>query len=256
MVQVTVNNMTVEVPEDATVLQAVRSAGVELPTLCYHEGLAPYGACRLCMVSLKVPRRDLIVSCVYPVEDGMKVDTQTPSAVAARRMALEFLLGRCPQSKLIQNLAEKMGVTASRFAVASSVGNDELCVLCGLCVRVCHEAIGARAIGFMGRGEHRKVGSPFELHSEACIGCGACAEICPTGAITMVDRGGIRTLTTWNTQIELIECPDCGRYFVPRKMSFIKEMFPEIEALLTLCPECRNQKTARQWLEDARHTGA
>ena len=252
MIQMTVNETTVEVPRDATVLTAVRAAGIDLPTLCYHEGLSPYGACRLCMVSLKAPRGNLIAACVYPVEDGMVVDTKTPEATAARGMAMEFILGRCPQSHAIQDLAAKMGVTASRFEIPSTGSEAEPCVLCGLCVRVCNEAIGARAIGFMERGEHRKVGSPFEVHSEACIGCGACAEICPTHAIIMEDRGNVRVLTTWNTRIELDECPSCGRYFLPRNMFFLKDMFPEIETQLTVCPECRNQRTARQWLGQIR----
>jgi bidirectional [NiFe] hydrogenase diaphorase subunit len=256
MTRVTVNNMAVDVPEDATVLQAVRAAGIALPTLCYHEGLSPYGACRLCMVSLTIPRRDLIASCIYPVEDGMVVETETPEAKAARRMVLELLLARCPGSGVIRDLAAQMGVTASRFPGAATDGDDERCVLCGLCVRVCHEAIGAKAIGFIGRGEHRKVGSPFEIHSEACIGCGACAEICPTGAIIMEDRGGVRLLSNWHTRIERNPCPDCGRYFAPEKMSFLKEMFSEIESLWTLCPECRSKRTARQWLEEAGQTVA
>ena len=221
MIRVTVNNMAVDVPEDATVLQAVRAAGIAIPTLCYHEGLSPFGACRLCMVSLVLPRRDLIASCIYPVEDGMVVETETPEAKAARRMVLELLLARCPNSGVIRDLAAQMGVTASRFPATATNGDDERCVLCGLCVRVCHEAIGAKAIGFIGRGEHRKVGSPFEIHSEACIGCGACAEICPTGAIIIEDQGGVRILSNWHTRIERNPCPDCGRYVRSRALASV-----------------------------------
>ena len=96
MVSLTVNGQPIAMPEDATLLQAVHAAGVELPTLCYHEGLAPYGACRLCMVMITGPQRALVASCVYPVEEGLAVETDAPEAVSARRLALEFLLSRCP----------------------------------------------------------------------------------------------------------------------------------------------------------------
>ena len=82
-----------------------------------------------------------------------------------------------------------------------------------------------------------------------CIGCGACAEICPTCAIKMEDQGNKRILHTWHTTVELHTCPQCGRFFVPEPMSFLKEMFPEIEDLWALCPECRQQRAARQWIE-------
>ena len=251
MIQITVNSVSVEVAEDATVLQAVRAAGIDLPTLCYHEGLAPYGACRLCMVSLKTPRRELIAACTYPVEEGMVVQTDTRQATATRRMSLEFLLGRCPESEWIQELAAKMGVSTSRFGTASADGKADFCVLCGLCVRVCREAIGANAIGFIGRGERRKVGSPFEVNSDACIGCGACVEICPTAAIHMDDRGNIRSIPNWRTELELCDCSVCGQFYAPQKMAFLKDLFPEIEPFWKLCPACRAQRTARQWIREA-----
>ena len=252
MIHLTVNGRPVTVPQGARVLQAVRAAGVALPTLCYHEGLAPYGACRLCMVSLSSPPPSkLVAACVHPAEDGMVVKTETPEAVTARRLAVEFLLSRASQSEVIKKLAAAMGVRESRFPVSPPEGEMELCVLCGLCVRVCHEAIGACAIGFVGRGGNRKVGTPFELHSEACLGCGACAEICPTGAIHIEDRGHARILHTWHTQVELHHCPRCGRFFAPQKMAFLAEQFPEIDSLWHLCPTCRQQLTAQQWVEQA-----
>ena len=248
MVNLTVNGQHVSVPEGTVLLEAVRSIGVDLPTLCYHEGLSPYGACRLCMVTITAPRYALVASCTSPVEEGMVVDTDAPEAVAARRMGLEFLLSRCPRSDAIRKIAEREGVTSTRFGEPPPDQADELCMLCGLCVRVCRELIGASAISFIGRGTERRVGTPFDMNSNACIGCGACAEICPTNAIKIEDRGSKRILHTWNTTVELHACPECGRFFVPEPTAFLKEMFPEIKDLWALCPACRQKRTSRQLL--------
>jgi bidirectional [NiFe] hydrogenase diaphorase subunit len=249
IVNLTVNGRPVSVPEGTVLLEAVRAAGVELPTLCYHEGLAPYGACRLCMVAITEPNHALVASCAYPVQEGVVVETDAPEAVAARQLALEFLLSRCPQSDVIRELAARAGVTGSRFGAPPPERADELCMLCGLCVRVCREAIGAAAISFVGRGMERRVGTPFEVHTDACIGCGACAEICPTGAIEIEDRGNQRILHTWNTTVELHACPECGRFFAPEPTAFLQEMLPEAADVWGLCPACLRRRTARQWIE-------
>jgi bidirectional [NiFe] hydrogenase diaphorase subunit len=248
-VRLTVNGQPVAVPLGTVLLEAVRAAGVELPTLCYHPGLAPYGACRLCMVVIAEPRRTLVASCAYPVEDGLVVETDAPEAVNARRLALEFLLGRCPQSDVIREMAAQEGVTESRFGAPPPERADELCVLCGLCVRVCREAIGAAAISFVGRGMERRVSTPFDVNADACIGCGACAEICPTGAIEIEDRGRERILHTWNTSVELHACPECGRFFAPQPTAFLREMLPEAADVWGLCPACLRRRAARQWME-------
>jgi bidirectional [NiFe] hydrogenase diaphorase subunit len=250
MLDVIVNGQRVRVPRGTSLLEAVRAAGVMLHTLCYHDGLAPYGACRLCMVGITEPRTAVVASCAYPVEQGMVVETEAPEAVAARRLALELLLGRYPRSDTIRQMAAREGVTTTRFAAPLPEGANELCVLCGLCVRVCRDLIGAAAISFIGRGSERRVGTPFEVQSDTCIGCGACAEICPTGAIEIEDRGNTRILHTWNTKVELQSCPGCGRFFAPAPMAFLEEMMPEVAESWTLCPDCRQRQTSRQWIEE------
>ena len=249
MVHLTVNGRSVTVPEGTALLQAIRLAGFDLPTLCHHEGLAPYGACRLCMAAVTAPRRTLVASCSYPVEDGLSVETGAPEATAARHLAFEFLLSRVPGSDLLRDMAAREGVTTTRFASCPPAGEIELCVLCGLCVRVCREVIGASALCFIGRGSERRVGTPFDLNSEVCIGCGACAEICPTKAIRIEDRGSRRILHTWNTVVELRACPGCGRFFAPQPMALLEDITPEVAKLWTLCPDCRRVQTSQQWLD-------
>ncbi len=102
-------------PMASTVLDAIRQVGVYFPTLCYWEGLPPYGACRLCLVEVSQPRPEVIAACAYPAADGMVIDTHGPRALAVRKMMLEFMLARCPTSETIRTLAKEAGVTQSRF---------------------------------------------------------------------------------------------------------------------------------------------
>lgn len=248
-VNITIDGKEIKVSEGTTLLDAVRKAGIDIPSLCYHESLAPYGACRLCMVAITSPRQAIVASCTYPVEEGLVVETRNEEALAARRLALEFLLSRCPQSDVIKKLASQEGITSSRFGTPPPERMDELCILCGLCVRVCRDVIGAAAIGFAGRGIERRVSTPFDMQSDKCIGCGACAEICPTGAIRIEDTDNKRILHTWNTTVELHCCPDCGAYFAPEPTAFLKDMLPEVEEIWGKCPKCRQELTARQWVD-------
>ena len=245
MPALTIDHQTIHVPEGSTVLQAIRQAGVHLPTLCYWEGLPPYGACRLCLVETTSPVNQVIAACAYPAEEGLVIETQGARAVAVRNMMLEFMLARCPTSEVIRSLAADAGIASTRFSVSGDP--DELCILCGLCVRVCRDLVGAAAIGFIGRGAQRQVGAPFFLQSEACIGCGACAAVCPTGAVKIEDRDGQRFLRAWNTVVPLKPCPACGQPFAPEPMAFLCDLAEASEHLWGLCPACRRKQAAAQF---------
>ncbi len=242
MLAVTIDNQKLSVRENSTVLQAIRQAGMQLSTLCYWEGLPPYGACRLCLVEMTAPRRQTIAACTYPVFDGMVVETDGPHARAHRKMMLEFLLARCPESEVIRRLADEVGVSASRFPANEKT--EELCILCGLCVRVCRDLVGAAALGFIGRGAERTVDTPFHAASDVCIGCGACAAVCPTGAIRVEDVDGQRVLHPWHTIIRLQPCQGCGQPFTPEPMSFLRTHVEGIDHVWGLCPACRRKQVA------------
>jgi heterodisulfide reductase subunit A len=184
MVRFTINGQEFKAEEGQTVLEVAQRAGIHIPTLCYHAALEPYGACRLCTVEIQWGRRvSLQTACTYPVQEGIEVQTMSPSVIQARKMILELLLARCPNVPLVQDLAREYGIEKPRFKTDDP---EEKCVLCGLCVRVCNELVGAGAINFSDRGTGRMVGPPFLEKTDACIGCGACAIVCPTGVIQIV----------------------------------------------------------------------
>ncbi len=175
MIQITLNGQRVEVEEGMTILEAARFYGIHIPTLCYLEGLSPYGACRLCLVEIGKPEQaKLVTSCTYRVEEGLLVRTQSERVIKRRRMLLELYLATCPSSKTIQDLASKHHVTQIRFAP-----RNEDCILCGLCVRMCSEQMQGKAISFVNRGVKRVVNTPFDKKSEECRLCGGCMYVCP-----------------------------------------------------------------------------
>lgn len=175
MLKLMINGIEVEVEKGTSLLEATRFLGIETPTLCYHEGLSPYGACRLCLVEIGEGNgARLVSSCTYPAEEGLKVRTHSERVIAVRKMMVELFLASCPQSKTIQDLASKLGVQKVRFKV-----EREDCLLCGLCVRMCAEQMQAKAIGFVNRGKDRRITTPFDIKSDVCRTCGACIYICP-----------------------------------------------------------------------------
>jgi len=186
-IPIEIDGREVKAEEGMTILEAAKSVGIDIPTLCYHPALSPFGACRLCSVEIISRGRSRIVtSCNYPVEDGLIVNTKSPDVITIRRMLTELMLARCPNVKVIQDLAREYGVEKPRFKLA-----DEKCILCGLCARICEERIGVSAINFVGRGVDRKVETPFQvtldIDLDMCLACGACAFVCPTGAIKLED---------------------------------------------------------------------
>ncbi|MFZ7112197.1 MAG: 2Fe-2S iron-sulfur cluster-binding protein, partial [Desulfatiglandales bacterium] len=182
MITFTLNGQTVQGEEGQYILQVAEKYGIEIPTLCYHKALEPAGMCRLCTVELFDGRRKrFVTACNYPIWEGMEVNTDTEEVHKGRRLIVELLLARCPEVPILKELAAKYGIEEPRFKK-----EDDDCILCGLCVRIC-ERMGNAAISLTGRGTDMKVDTPFHVQTDLCMACGACASVCPTGHIKLED---------------------------------------------------------------------
>ena len=199
-----VDGKTIKIEGERNLLEVIRKAKIELPTFCYHSELSVYGACRLCMVD--IAGRGIQPACSTPPEDGMVVNTSTEEIREMRKIIVELLLAghdhNCPTCAKsttcqLQSLAKRLGIKEVRFKARSpEVPKDEStlslsrdpnkCVLCGDCVRMCHEVQGVGAIDFAHRGVKAAVMPAYgkDLAEVDCVNCGQCARVCPTGAIT------------------------------------------------------------------------
>ena len=185
MLTLTIDGKEIGAHEGMTVLEAAQSVGIEIPTLCHHEAITPYGSCRLCTVEVTQRGRSrLAVSCLFPVSQGLEVQTNSERVKKLRRGILELLLARCPSSETLQDLAKQAGIEQSEFDFSK---DDKKCILCGLCVRACQEISEKTVLSFVGRGIERRIATPFYKPSDDCITCRACAYICPTRAIRFED---------------------------------------------------------------------
>jgi bidirectional [NiFe] hydrogenase diaphorase subunit len=162
-----------------TILEAARQAGIMIPTLCHHQKLEPYGACRICTVEAEIGGRvKLVASCLYPVEPGLVVRTRSKKIDKTRKMILELLLAHAPDSIELQDLAKEYGADRDRFEKEAS-----FCIHCGLCVRYCAEVKKKNAVGFIDRGTRREISFVPAIASKECWNCKECFPLCPTSAL-------------------------------------------------------------------------
>ncbi|SHE80116.1 formate dehydrogenase subunit alpha [Caloramator proteoclasticus] len=228
MINLTIDGVKISVEEGTTILEAARLLGKDIPTLCHDERLKPHGACRICVVEVE-GAKSLLASCSTPVQEGMVVHTESKSVIEARKTVLELLISNHPLDCLTCEKAgdcklqdycyrydikeDKYGGEKIKYELDDSnefyICDQNKCILCGKCVRVCNELQCTGAIGFAKRGFYTHIAVPFDrkLYESDCVSCGNCVAVCPVGALTVKKRDKYRA---WEVKKVRTTCSYCG----------------------------------------------
>lgn len=174
-VNITINGATLSAVRGSTVLQTALDYGICIPHLCYLPGIESIGSCRLCIVELINGKRSTVTtSCTLDVSEGMVIEAHSEKILKARKNIAEMLVAEAPNSRAVQDIAVRCGVTEVRYPF-----RNEDCIQCGRCVAVCDQVWQSKSLGFIGRGIHRRVALPFHERPELCKRCWSCVEVCP-----------------------------------------------------------------------------
>lgn len=228
VVELSIDGRVARVPEGATILDACRSLGIDVPTLCQADNLTPVNVCRVCVVELE-GARTLVASCSRKAEPGMVVRTDSERVRVSRKVVIELLASSVDTalSDTLRTWGERYGAAPERFGgatVAQPVKDDNdlfvrdysKCVLCYKCVEACgDDAQNTFAISVAGRGFEARIATEFEvgLPASACVFCGNCVGVCPTGALMFRDEHRMRAEGTWAPERQTATttvCPYCG----------------------------------------------
>jgi len=175
-ITLTIDNKTVKAREGMTIFEAAKNAGINIPTLCHHEKLKPYTACRICTVEIEERGRiTLDTACSCPVENNMVVRTRSENIDNIRKTLLELMLSHAPDAPTLVELAKEYGADKNRFEK-----EPMFCILCGLCVRYCNEVKKKHALAFVERGTKREISFIPEIAAKECWDCKECFPLCPT----------------------------------------------------------------------------
>lgn len=236
-VTINIDGKEIQVEEGSYLLPTLRKMGIFIPTLCEHEQIKPYSACRLCIVEWVRGEgwTKIVTSCNFPVKAGQKFLTNSEKVRRERQMIMELILARSSNVPEIIELAQRLGITTTRFPK-----DEEGCVLCGLCIKACEEVVEVSAIGFQSRGPNRTVIAPFDDEAKRCIGCGSCAYICPTNYIKMEEKNHLRKISLWHVEFKMKQCKTCGQDIAPEKqLEYIRKKVNLPENFFDNCLNCR-----------------
>ncbi|MBI4332845.1 MAG: (2Fe-2S)-binding protein [Chloroflexi bacterium] len=236
-VSLKINGHPFQASEGDMLLKVCRDNGFDIPTMCYNEAVEPDGRCRLCSVEVSEGRgrSRVVVSCNYPAREGLEVQTHSPRVMAVRKLVIELLAARCPTKPQVTGFAKRFGVAKPRYKPL-----DDVCILCGLCARVCDQVVGVHALSLVNRGSTKWASTPFFEASKDCIGCGTCNYVCPTDCIGMEDVGDKRVFKKWNTEFTMKKCKVCGNNIAPEyQLEYIRKKWNLPADHFDVCTTCR-----------------
>ena len=244
MIEITIDQKPCTCEKGETILEAAARIGIEIPTLCHHEGLSAQAVCRVCMVEIVENNwSQMVASCIYPIQRPIEIRTDSEKVKKHRAAVITLLLAQTPGNETIGKLAKRYGIQPDERFITQ---NGEKCMVCGLCVRAC-SSLGSGAISTVNRGITKKISTPYGEPSAACIGCSSCANVCPTGCIEAEEYDGERTI--WGKKFEMIRCSVCGKHYMPKEQyEYIrKKAGPGKQKEQPVCDSCNRKAIAKKW---------